>query len=280
MRFAAVLGFSIDDATASAMRENRGLLKNIAAERIAAELNGLIVGDRVRDVLQKNLSVLTEVIPELAAAAGFEQNNPYHCYDVLTHIFYSVENAPRDTRLRLTMLLHDVAKPERYTEKDGTGHFYGHARRSAEMAKEILLRLKYDNDTIHTVRELIFYHDADIRPHRKQIKKWLRKLGEKRMRELIEVKRADAKAQAAPYSDEKLAALFNTAALIDDVIEQGQCFSLKDLAVNGRDLISAGVPEGTMIGTILDRLVDMVIDEKVENDRAALLELAKQMQIE
>ena len=275
LRFAAVLGFSIDGATNAAMRENRGLLGNIAAERIAAELNGLVLGDGVRKTISGNLDVFFEVVPELAAGAGFEQNNQYHCYTVLNHILISVEKARKDIRLRLAMLLHDIAKPKCYTESDGTGHFYRHAQEGSDMARAILTRLKYDNDTVATVCELIKYHDAIIPPRRRAVKKWLNKIGEARLRQLIEVKMADAKAQVPARGAEKIAGLVKVLALIDEVIEQGQCFSLKDLAVNGRDLIEAGVPEGVKVGAVLKQLVDMVIDEEAENERAALLEIVK-----
>ena len=275
LRFSAVLEFSIDAKTKAAMHDNRGLLRNIAAERIAAELNGLILGDGVRKTIAGNLDVVFEVIPELAQGAGFEQNNPYHCYTVLNHILFSVENVRKDVRLRLTMLLHDIAKPKCYTESDSGGHFYGHAQVGADMARVILSRLKYDNATISTVCGLIKYHDATIPSRRRVVKKWLNKIGEARLRQLLEVKTADAKAQVPAHGEEKIAGLEKVLALIDDVIEHGQCFSLKDLAVNGRDLIEAGVPEGPGVGVMLKQLVGLVIDEKVENERAALLGIVK-----
>ena len=275
LRFASSLGFSIEKATAAAMRENRGLLGNIAAERIAVELNGLLIGDGFRKIVTANLHILFEVIPELRVCAGFEQNNPYHCYDVLNHILFSVEDAPINVSLRLTMLLHDIAKPKCYSEKDSLGHFYGHSQVGTDIAEEILLRLKYDNDTIHTVCELIKYHDAIIPPRRRIVKRWLNKIGEFRFRQLLEVKKADAHAQVPARGEEKIAELVKVLTLIDDVIEQGQCFSLKHLAVNGRDLIDAGIPEGTKIGFVLNQLVDMVIDEQVINERETLLKIAK-----
>ena len=273
LRFASSIRFSIEGTTAAVMSENRRLLGNIAAERIAAELNGLLLGDGFRKIAVENLDIVTEVIPELSQGIGFEQNNQYHCYDVLTHILFSVESAPKDVQLRLAMLLHDVAKPECYSEKDGIGHFYGHALVGDDIAKRVLSRLKYDNDTIHTVCELIKYHDAIIPARRKVVKRWLNKIGEVRLRQLVEVKRADAKAQVPARGEEKIAELVKVLALIDDVIEKGQCFSLKDLAVNGRDLIDAGIPEGVNVGNILNMLINMVIDEQIPNERQALLEI-------
>jgi len=277
LRLASVLGFSISSDTSKAILENKSLLKNIAVERIAAELNKLIVGNNVRNIFLKYISVITEIIPEITPTIGFDQNNPYHCYDVLNHILYSVENARKDVSIRLAMLFHDIAKPECYSEVDGTGHAYGHPKLSSEAAKEILLRLKYDNNTIETVTQLILHHDEDILPHRKHIRRWLNKIGEKRLRQLLEVKRADTMAQS-PYSrQKKIDDLTGILILVDDVIRQRHCFSLKDLAVNGRDLMNSGITDGVMIGTILNQLMDKVIDGQIENDKLVLLETADKL---
>jgi len=275
LRFASVLGFSISGDTSSAMLANKKLLKNIAVERIAVELNKLIVGNGVRSTLLKYISVITEIIPEIEPAIGFDQNNPHHCYDVLNHILFSVENSLDDVRIRLTMLFHDIAKPECYTEAEGTGHFYEHPQASSDTAKKILSRLKYDNETIETVAQLILYHDADIQPNRKHIRRWLNRIGEKRLRQLIEVKRADAMAQSPSVRRIKTDKLTGILILVDEIIKQRQCFSLRDMAVSGRDLMALGIREGVDVGIMLDRLMNMVIDEQVENSKMKLLEAAK-----
>jgi len=275
LRFAAVLGFAIDDKTVEAMYNKRELLKNIAAERIADELNKLIIGKNVRDILSKYMPVIGVIIPELLSAIGFEQRNPHHCYNVLDHILLSIDSAPKDVSIRLAMLFHDIAKPACYTETDGIGHFYGHPKISSEMAKEILMRLKYDNDTVETVSQLVLYHDSAILPDSKNIKRWLNKIGEERLRQLIDVKKADAVAQSANVREEKQRVLDAILALLNDIIDEQQCFSLKDLKVNGNDLIAMGVPEGISVGAILSQLMDMVIDEHVINDKAELLLIAQ-----
>ena len=278
LRFASVLGFSIESDTAEAILKSKALLRNIAAERLAAELNKLIMGDKVCGLLSAHLPVLIEIIPELGQAVGFNQSNPYHSYDVLTHILASVDAAPKELILRLTMLLHDIAKPKCYTQsEDGIGHFYGHPQKSSDMAKEILLRLKYDHDTVQAVTQLVLYHDADIEPRRKHIKRWLNKIGEQRLRQLLEIKQADTMAQSVEFRQARLERLGAVLPVLEEVLEQQQCFSLRDLAVNGRDLIHIGVSQGTKIGILLNQLLDMVIDEEVPNDKAALLELASQL---
>jgi len=277
LRFASVLGFSIDGDTSKAMLDNSGLLKNIAVERIANEINKMITGNGFSGIIQDHLPVIAEIIPEIMPMNGFEQNNPYHCNDVLTHTLLSVVHAPKDVVIRLAMLFHDVAKPKCYTETDSVGHFYGHPQASSEMAKTILSRLKYDNNTIREVTELILYHDADIQSNRKHVKRWLNKIGEARLRQLIEAKRADAMAQSVLSQKKKLGALDEISGLINEIIKQQQCFSLKDLAVNGKDLLAAGFEEGALIGVVLNRLMEMVINEQVENDRDELLKIAKCM---
>lgn len=274
LRFAAVFGFAIESVTAKAMFDNRKLLHCIAAERIAAELNKLVIGDNVRGLVSANLAVFTEIIPELGRAEAVVQHSAYHCYDVLTHILVSVDAAPKDLVIRLTMLLHDIAKPWCYTESgDGAGHFYGHPQEGAKMAGEILSRLKYDNDTIKAVTTLVAYHDTIVEPERKQIKRWLNKIGEVRLRQLLEVKRADAMAQSEKYRASNLGLIDGVLPILDDIVERRQCYSLKDLAVNGADLIGAGASEGVGVGAALDRLLDMVIDERAENDKAALMHI-------
>ena len=277
LRLASVLGFSISNDTSKAMFDNAKLLNNIAVERITTELNKLIVGNSARSALLKYIIIITEIIPEIAPTIGFEQNNPYHCHDVLNHILFSVENALPDVPIRLAMLFHDIAKPECYTEEDGVGHSYGHQQASSDTAKKILLRLKYDNETIETVTQLILYHSADIQPQRKHIRRWLNKIGEKRLRQLIEVKRADAMAQAPHVRRIKIDELTDILILTDEIVKQQQCFSLKDLAINGSDLMVLGMARGVGIGAVLNQLVNMVIDEQIENDKIILLETAKKL---
>jgi len=257
LRFASVLSFSIDEDTSKAMLDNKNLLKNIAVERIASEINRMITGNGVSNILLKYWPVITEIIPEIAPMNGFEQNNSYHCHDVLHHSLFSIDHAPKNIVIRLAMLFHPQV--------------------SSDMAKAILLRLKYDNDTIKDVTELVFYHDANIQPDIKHVKRWLNKIGEEKLRQLIEVKKADAMAQSVYYQKEKLGTLDKISDVLNEIIEQQQCFSLKDLAVNGKDLLAVGFEEGVEIGAALNRLIEMVIDEQVENDKHELLRIAEKL---
>jgi len=277
LRFSSVLGFDIEDETSAAIFRNKELLKNIALERISSELNKLIVGQNAGYLLSRYTAVIQTIIPEISDMIGFEQNNSYHYLDVWRHTIESVANAPVDKVLRLTMLFHDIAKPKCYSVEDSVGHFYGHPQVSSDMTKEILWRLKYDNDTIETVTQLILYHDTDIQPRKKHIRRWLNRIGEERFRQLIEVKRADAMAQSGRYRQEKNNVFDEIIPVIDEIVAQQLCFSLRDLDVNGRDLIAIGVPEGVEVGKIINRLLEMVIDELVENDKDKLIAIAKNL---
>lgn len=272
VRFASVYDFFISADTASAVKSNVNLLENIAVERISSELNKLLCGKGAKQMLLQFWDVISFIIPEIKASVGFPQKNPYHCYDVYEHIAESVANAPENLTIRLTLLFHDIGKPKCCgTYEDGTAHFYGHPKASSEMAVDILKRMRYDNNTIKRVRDLILYHDADLQPGQKNIKRWLNKIGEEEFRQLLEVRRADIKAQSERYKNDRLIMLDKVEALLNEVLRQRQCFSLMDLAVSGSDLIDAGIPQGRQIGEILNRLMDLVIDGKIENEKSKLL---------
>ena len=237
LRFAAVLGFRIDGDTAKAMRGNKELLKNISVERIAGELNKLIMGDGAGGLLTEHKSIITEIIPGL------------------TSDLKSIDSVPKDLYIRLAALLRDT----------------GEAQLGAYAAQGVLTRLKYDKNTIAAVTQLIMYRDAEIFPGRTDIKRWLNNIGEGQLRRLIEVKRSDVLAQSESRRHNQLDKLEEAEALLNEIIDKRLCFSLKDLAVNGKDLIAVGIPEGGEIGVILKKLTDMVIDEKVENNKQKLL---------
>lgn len=276
LRFASVLGFSIDGKTSDALLRNKGLLQNIAAERIALELSGLLTGGSAGEVLLCNVPVIEEVIPEITDMIGFEQNTPYHHLDVWRHTVESVTNSPAETTLRLTMLLHDIAKPQCYTQTGSVGHFYGHPQASSTMARRILSRLRYDKRTIDMVTQLIMYHDADTSPEKKHILRWLSRIGEEQYRRLLAVKKADAAAQSEGHREKALSKYNEILLVLDQIIGERLCFSLKDLAVTGRDLVALGVPEGPEVGAMLKRLLNMVIDEEVDNDKEQLLRAVRQ----
>lgn len=271
LRFASVLGFSIEDCTAKALHETGHLLQHIAVERVTAELTRLLCGQNVLAVLEEYRDILAVVLPEVAPMFDFEQRSPYHIYDVYRHTLHALAASPADPLIRWAVLLHDCGKPHTFTiDEAGVGHFKGHADVSVPLADGALKRLRLDNDTVCNVVELIKYHDRPIFPTAPAVKRVLNRLGEAQLRRLIEVKRADNAAHA-PETDTRTADLLAVEKLMEEILAKAACFSLKDLAVKGDDITSIGVPKGPLVGKILGQLLEDVMDERCENERKALL---------
>lgn len=278
LRFSAVYGFEIEAETSRSIHRNRELLNNIAFERIREELMGLICGAFCGRVLNEYRDVISVIIPELSPCFDFEQRTKHHVFDVYEHIVRSVTKVPQEPMLRLVMLLHDVGKPQACTEdKNGTRHFKVHQQISADIAQTVLRRFRFPNAFSEDCIKLIIYHDVRFSGSKRQIKRIMQKLGESRTRDLFQVQRADIFAQSDYLRAEKLAAVDNAEKLFEEIVKDNECFSLKNLAVNGRDLIDSGITDGRKIGRILNALLDEVIDGGVENNREVLLSIAKKM---
>lgn len=275
LRFASVLNFRVEAETAQALRAAAIYLNAVAAERVSTELSLLLTGLSVTEVLLEYVSVLEAVLPEIGPAVGFLQHNPYHDRDVWSHIATAVGAVPPDPVLRLTMLLHDLAKPGLYFMKDSIGHFYGHQKAGADMAQKVLERLKYDRRTINAVTELVLNHDIDIPPDEKRIKRRLNQFGEARLRQLIAVHRADMAAKAPLARERGSAALDAAEAILDEIIRTHECFSIRGLAVSGKDLLRLGIPEGPAVGQTLSRLLESVTAGELPNEKEALLREAE-----
>ena len=276
LRFASTYGFTVEENTALSIKNNAALLHNIASERISVELNRLLCGDGAEDILNRFRDVIAEVIPEIIPTFDCPQNTPHHKYFVWEHITHSVGLVPKDEILRMVMLLHDLGKPRaRTTDETGRDHFKRHPKYSVEMAREILHRLKYSNAFIDDCLILIEKHDLRFNGSIKQVKRVLQQLGEENARRLFSVQRADIMAQSVYLREEKLAAVDLAEAQLEEIISQDQCFSLKNLAVNGRDLINIDITDGKQIGFVLNALLDEVIENDFPNDKKALLERAE-----
>lgn len=275
LRFASVLGFSIEEATADSIFRSYALLDFIAQERINTEFTKLLCGRNAETVLREYRTVIGQFLPEIKAMFDFEQYNSYHVYDVWEHTLKAVASVDATPVLRLTMLLHDIGKPLCFTMDDkGVGHFYGHDKKSVEIATELLRRLKYDGDTINQVITLVQYHDISLSADRIMLRRLLCVLGEENARLLLKVKAADTLAQNPAYSN-RLDELKKIEAILNNIISQDLCFSLKNLEINGEDLLSLGVPQGTEIGRILSALLNEVIDDKCPNNHWVLMNRAR-----
>lgn len=279
VRFAAQLGFTIEAETIEAMELLAGNIAKVSAERIQVELVKLLVSDHPEKLLTAYETGLTAVfLPEFDRMMETGQNNPHHCYTVGEHTIHAVKNVPSDKVLRLTMLLHDVAKPAcKVTDEQGIDHFYGHQKAGSEMAKQILRRLKFDNDTTDKVCRLVMWHDDAPELDDKSIRHAIYRIGTMQYPALFEVKRADILAQSDHLRREKLDYVDAYQKIYTQILERHQCLSLKDLAIDGQDLIAeAGMKPGREIGAKLHELLELVLDDPEKNTKQTLLAIVKQ----
>ena len=274
LRFAAAFGYAIEARTAQAVHETRAMLDRVAAERINAELCKLLVGKNAGDVLRQYPDVFCQFWPELGPLVTLEQNNPWHCWGGWEHTIHAVEGAPTDVPLRLAMLLHDIGKPAcKSTDENGIDHFYSHPAVSAQLAEQMLRALKFDNKTRERVVLLVERHDAQLPPRSQVIRRWLNRLGPEAFFQLLEVKRADNMGQAPEKVQDRLAELDEIKAKAEQILAERQCLTLKDLAVDGRDVIAVGVEPGPKVGQVLDGLLAQVLSGEAPNEREALLKI-------
>ena len=274
LRFAAVLGCEIEERTAQAIHENRRMLGHVAAERINVELCKLLVGENAGDILRQYPDVLCQFWPQLEPLVTLEQHSPWHCWGGWEHPIRAVEAAPADGILRLTMLLHDIGKPGcKSTDEKGIDHFYGHPAAGAKLAGQMLRALKFDNKTRERVGILVEHHDVQIPCQDRSIRKWMGRLGTETFFQLLEVKRADGMGQDYELVKDRFVELEEMKAKAEEIVAQGQCFSLKDLAVNGEDVIAAGVVPGPEVGRVLNKLLEQVVNGDAANQRQELLKL-------
>lgn len=275
LRFSARLGFAVEPDTAAAIRRRAPLLESIAPERIQAELTGMLCGAHVLEVLLEYPDVLGVVLPEILPCVGFDQHSVYHCYDVWEHTARAVAAVKPLPVLRYAMLLHDIGKPETFSlDEEGRGHFYGHWRRSVPLAQRALERLRMDNRSKGMILTLVERHDCELSLSERSVRRNLARYGEETLRLLLEVKRADNLAQAEAYRDRQTL-IRQWEDLLEMVLAQGACFSLGRLAVKGGDLTALGLC-GPAVGRALEELLELVIDEKLPNERGILLEYVKE----
>ncbi len=275
LRFAAVLGFAVEENTAAAIRAKAHTLQNIAAERITAEMTKLLCGPDACRVLLDFPDVIGVFLPEVLPAVGFDQRNVHHIYDVWGHTAHAVGAAVSDPVVRWTMLFHDLGKPNCFTvDETGTGHFYGHGKVSLAIAREAMSRLKFSNEHRDAIAALVDWHDRVIPVTPKAMRRCLNALGQEGTARLIAVKRADNLAQSPAYRDRQKQ-LDEAEEIVAELLARDACFSLKQLAVNGADMMALGL-HGPAVGRMLRALLEQVLSEQLPNDRDALLQWAKE----
>lgn len=281
IRFSAQLGYTIEQETLRAISALAHTLNRISAERIQVELIKLMTSpnpDYLRVAYQ--CGVTKVFFPEFDAAMETTQENRHHCYSVGEHTLHSLLEVPADKILRLTMLFHDLGKvPTKTVDEKGEAHFYGHGESGAEIARTVLRRLKFDNDTTHIVCKLVKYHDygSGTEPTARIVRRAVNKIGEDAFPGFFAVKRADIMAQSAYQREEKLAALAAWEQIYREICDKKECVSLKTLAVTGSDLIAAGMKPGPALGEVLQKLLELVLEEPECNTKECLLEQAAKL---
>lgn len=278
VRFSAQLDFPIEEQTAEAVKKLAPSLKNISAERIQVELVKLLTSnhpEKIQDAY--NLGITKVILPEWDAMVGVEQKTPHHKYDVAEHTLHALKNVKKDKILRLTMLFHDMGKPSmKTTDEKGVDHFKGHALVSEEIARKILRRLKFDNDTVKKVTRLVCYHDYRIEATPQNVRRAMNRIGVELFPYYLAVRMADVKAQSPYRRREKIENIVAMREVYQETLLNGDCVTLRDLAVGGRDLMELGMQPGRELGSMLSELLEWVIDEPECNKKEILCEYVKE----
>lgn len=277
LRFASVLGFSVEENTARAARERRDGLRAIAHERVYAELNKLLCGEHAAAVLLEYPDILGVVLPEILPCVGFDQRNPHHCYDVWEHTARAVGAAPPTRVLRWTMLLHDLGKPKCFTQDaNGIGHFYGHTAVSAEMAEEIMARLRFEHALAQGVRAQLACFDEMFPPERAAVHRMMARYGRETMWNLLQTKLADNAAKAPDGLEQAQKPWREALLLYNELLAENACCSLAELRIGGGELLAIGF-SGRAVGRAKQRLLDEVASERLANEHGALVRRAERL---
>lgn len=276
VRFCAAYGLTPDAETEAAMLRQAHLMEHLARERVFEELNRLLPNITAPQLL-RFAPVLAAVIPELGPMIGFDQHSPHHAYDLYTHVAHVVEAVPGEPVLRWAALLHDIGKVPTFTrDENGRGHFYGHAQAGEDMAEQVLRRLKAPTALREQVKQLIGLHMTRLEPEKKRLRRMLNRLGTDTVLRLLDLQQADMGSKGTGTAEE-MGQFAPVRELLAEILAEDSCLSLKDLAVNGSDLMALGY-SGREIGRELDRLLELVLEETLPNTREALLAAAKEKQ--
>lgn len=283
LRFAIRYNFEIEPETFKSMYENKDLIDNISKERITQELYKILTcGKEIRQWFNICHNIVFKMIPELKKCYAFEQNNKYHIHTVYDHMLYVTDYCKTDDfEIKLAALLHDIGKPDSYTEDElGHGHFYGHPEKSFKIAEELLRKdLRLDKKTMDNILTLIKYHDIMVASTRTSVKRALNKLGYELFDKYLMLKDADIKDHINLVNiKDKITDIPRVAQLAQDLLDEEACFSLKDLNINGQDIMNITKSKpGKHIGIILQSLLEQVINEQIENSKDILIEKALEL---
>ena len=274
-RFMSRLNFSLSENTIEAIKNQKFLLKNIPEEKITMEFSKLLLGDNIKNTLtlMKDTGVLELIIPEFKATYDFNQCNPHHNLDLFNHIIDVVSKVPADLELRYSALLHDIAKPVVQTfDEKGIAHYKTHEIVGADMARDILTRMKLPVKLINTVVEIIKKHMIlykDVTD--KKFNKLLSEMGYNNLWRLIEHSIADNSSK----NNEVVSTENDLHERLKRAVEKQMQVTVNDLAVNGKDLIELGFT-GKEVGEIKKELLDKYLSEEIQNNKEEMMEYVKE----
>ena len=275
--FAARFEFEFEKETRDCLCENVNLISTISAERIQEEINKLLLKAKRPSTgfrLMQRVGMLKVILPELEKTVGIDQPGGYHAYDVFEHSILTADFAPFDLAIRLACLFHDVSKPETKFIKDGGSKFYGHDKKGANAAEEILKRLKYSNEIISTVKLLIDKHMFTTGVTDKGVRRLVNRVGKENIFKLLDLRRADVEAQGKGGETKDVDELEERIKL---EMDKKSPFGLKDLEINGSDIMEKfNLTPGPKIGKTLNHLLEKVLDEPELNKKDILLKEAEE----
>ena len=280
VRFAAQLRFNLEENTLKAISRALDTTYKVAAERIREELDKIIASGSPQTgfLLMEETGLLTLILPELDMCRGVEQKG-YHSYDVLDHSFLSCAYAAGkgfSREVRMAALFHDIGKPSvQKMGENGNWTFYNHEKESLRLAEDIMRRFRYPNATIEKVNRLITAHMFHYEETWKDsaVRRFIIRTGEDLLPELFDLRMADTAGTSG--TDPDPACLLPFKKRIESVLAASSALSLKNLAIDGNDLINIGVKPGKYVGIILNELFEATVDDQELNNKEKLLEIAK-----
>lgn len=272
VRFSIRYNLTVEQHTLEEMFACRNHMDKLAVERVFDELCKLLPLADTGSILHF-APVLLQVIPELQPTVDFDQHSKYHQYDVFTHTAHVVGDCPAELPVRLAALLHDVGKPATFSlDEEGQGHFYDHANVSAQMAEDILMRLKAPAALRKQVVALVALHMTPLLPDKRLLRRRLAQHGEDTVRQLLCLQKADF---SGLWGEKEKETFDQITQILDQIRQEESCLHIKDLAINGSDLIAIGYEPGPALGKCLESLLEQVLDEQLPNEKEVLLEAAR-----
>lgn len=286
IRFAVKYELEIEEKTKEAMHKSLSKLDRVAKERLTEEFRKLFKANKpIRDIFMEFSDIISYIIPEIKPCIGFNQNNKYHKHDVYEHMLWVTDLADTDKfEIKMASLLHDIGKPKSYVEdEEGQGHFYGHPLESKKIC-EVLLerRFRLTNEEEDLILKLVENHDEYIANTKKSVKKFLVKNGENFLKDWYILKKADFDDHIFPNGKENLVGWLTDISFIkkleEEILAEEACLKVTDLKINGRDIMTLlNIKPSKEVGLILNKLLDMVVEEEIENNRVELEEKVKEI---